>query len=206
MTCGTKDLTLVAGTSFSLVLRWESAPILRKAITGISVATGAPRITIAGHGIPDGWRVAITGVKGMTDLNAEDSTRLRDSDYHQATVLDANTIELNDVNGADFKLWTSGGIVQWNTPVSLAGFTGRLRVEDRHGGTVLASNLVADAPLNTLSLLIDTSLYTVTLVFPSNATTALAGKNGEWEAEMASGDATPVVTQLLRGIISVGKE
>ena len=44
----TKDLNLVAGTSFSLVLRWESAPILRKAITSISVATGAPPF----HGAP----------------------------------------------------------------------------------------------------------------------------------------------------------
>lgn len=206
MTCGTKDLALVAGTSYSLVLRWESAPILRKVITGISVATGAPRITVASHGIPDGWRVAITGVKGMTELNAEDPARLRDSDYYAATVLDANTIELNEVNGADFKAWTSGGIVQWNTPVSLSGFTSRLRVEDRHGGTVLASNLITDAPLNTLDVLIDTSLHTVTLVFPSAATTALAGKNGVWEDEMVSGDATPVITQLLRGKISVGKE
>lgn len=206
MTCGTKDLSLVAGTSFSLVLRWESAPILRKAITGLSVSTGAPRITIAGHGIPDGWRVAVTGSKGMTELNAEDPARLRDSDYHQATVIDANVIELNEVNGADFRPWTSGGVVQWNAPVSLSGFTGRLCVEDRHGGTVLASNLVADAPLNLLDLLIDDTLKTITLVFPSTATTALAGKSGVWEVEMVSGDATPVITQLLRGIISVGKE
>lgn len=205
MSCS-KDLSLVAGTSSSLVLRWESAPILRKAITGISVATGAPRITVAGHGIPDGWRVAITGVKGMAELNASDSARLRDSDYYQATVIDANTIELNEVNGADFKAWTSSGVVQWNTPVELTGFTGRLRVENRHGGTLLASNLVADAPLNTLSLTIDTSLKTITAVLPAAATTALAGKSGVWEVEMVSGDATPVITQLLRGSFSVGKE
>ena len=206
MTCGTKDLSLVAGTSFSLVLRWESAPILRKAITAISVATGAPRITIAGHGIPDGWRVAVTGAKGMTELNAEDPARLRDLDYHQATVLDANTIELNEVNGADFKAWTSGGIVQWNTPVSLAGFAGIVRVEDRHGGTVWASNLVADDPLDILELLIDDTLKTITPVFPEIATTALAGKSGVWEVKMISGAATPVPTQLLRGKLSVGKE
>lgn len=206
MTCSTKDLYLVAGTSFSLVLRWESAPIVRKAITGLSVATGAPRITIASHGILDGWRVAITGAKGMTELNAEDPARMRDSDYYQATVIDANTIELNEVNGADFKAWTSGGIVQWNTPVSLAGFTGKLRVENRHGGNLLASNLVADAPLNILGLIIDTSLHSITAVFPSAATTALAGKSGVWEVTMVSGDATPVPTQLLRGKLSVGKE
>lgn len=206
MTCSTKDLNLVAGTSFSIVLRWESAPILRKAITGISVATGAPRITISSHGILDGWRVAITGAKGMTELNAEDPVRLRDSDYYQATVIDANTIELNEVNGADFRPWTSGGIVQWNTPVSLAGFTGVLRVEARHGGTLWASNLVADDPLDILELLIDDTLKTITPVFPEVATTALAGKSGVWEVKMISGDATPVHTQLLRGKLSVGKE
>ncbi len=202
----TKDLNLVAGTSFSLVLRWESAPILRKAITGVSVATGAPRIKVDGHGILDGWRVAITGVRGMTELNAEDPTRLRDSDYYQATVIDADYIELNEVNGAGFKAWTSGGFVVWNTPVSLAGFTGVVRVEDRHGGTVWASNLVADDPLDILELLIDDTLKTITPVFPEIATTALAGKSGVWEVKMISGDATPVPTQLLRGKLSVGKE
>lgn len=179
---------------------------MRKVITGISVATGAPRITVAGHGIIDGWRVAITGVKGMTELNADDPSRLRGGDYYEATVIDADTIELNEVNGADFKAWTSGGFVQWNTPVNLAGFTGVLRVEDRHGGTLLASNLVADDPLDILELLIDTALHTITLVFQSAATTALSGKSGVYEVEMVSGDATPVITQLLRGKISVGKE
>ena len=59
---GPKDLTLLQGKTFTLVLRWETEPIVRKAITGVSFALGAPRITAVGHGAPDGWRCTLYGI------------------------------------------------------------------------------------------------------------------------------------------------
>ncbi|MBK8117500.1 MAG: hypothetical protein IPK44_24755 [Candidatus Accumulibacter sp.] len=108
MTCtNTQDIALTAGTSFSLVHRWWSAPIVRKPITGISFATGAPRITEMAHGLTDGWLVACYGIEGLTELNADDPERLRESDYHASTVIDADTIEINEVNAANFRPWAA---------------------------------------------------------------------------------------------------
>lgn len=200
------DISIIAGTSLSVVLRWETDPIIRKQITGISFATGAPRITIAGHGLKDGWRVAVAGVKGPTELNAEDPARIRSSDYNRATVVDDDTIELNGISAAGFKAWISGGFVQWSTPMSMAGFTGVIRFERCHGGTLLASNLVADAPLDILDMAIDDTEKTITLSFSDTATTELSGKSGVIDVEMISGDDPPVITPILRGTLTIDKK
>ena len=91
----TKDLSLVQGKTFSLVLRWETEPIVYKTITAIQQSAPA-RLTVAGHGIPDGWRCAVTNVKGMTEINAE-ANALRDTDYNPITVVDPNTIEIEQL-------------------------------------------------------------------------------------------------------------
>ena len=66
----TKDLTIQQGRTFSLALRWESQPVVYRPITAIA-QTAPARLTVPTHGVPDGWRVAITNVKGMTEINAE---------------------------------------------------------------------------------------------------------------------------------------
>ena len=101
------DIKIVKGKTFLDVIRWESAPVIYKAITGISFATGAPRITEMAHGLTDGWLVACYGIEGLTELNADDPERLRESDYHASTVIDADTIEINEVNAANFRPWAA---------------------------------------------------------------------------------------------------
>lgn len=201
-----KNLFLVAGHTYKEVIRWETEPIVRKPISGISTMTGAPRIALIGHGIPDGWRVAITGCKGMTEINADDQERPGNADYRTATVIDNDTIELNELSAGGYRPWTSGGFVQWNSPATLAGFSARLRVKNRPDGALFASNLVADSPLNTLSVDIDTTRHTIVITFSSMATASLAGKYGVYDLELVSGDDPPVVTQLVAGRIRVERE
>ena len=57
----TKDLTIQQGRTFSLALRWESPPVVYRPITAIA-QTAPARLTVPAHGVPDGWRVAITNV------------------------------------------------------------------------------------------------------------------------------------------------
>jgi hypothetical protein len=126
----TKDLPIIQGKTFPLVLRWETEPIIYKAITAIQQSAPA-RLTVTGHGFPDGWRCAITNVKGMTEINAE-ANNLRDKDYNPITVVDANTVEINKINAAGFKAHVANsGILQGNTPVDLTGYTARLSICDR---------------------------------------------------------------------------
>ena len=52
-----KDLPIIQGDTFNVIARWENGDlIVRKPITGISFASGAPRFTANGHGCVNGWR------------------------------------------------------------------------------------------------------------------------------------------------------
>lgn len=124
------DIELIAGKTFTDIVRWEVPPIVRIAIKSISTPNGAPRIeTLTPHGLPDGWRCAVTGVKGMVELNAAEPNKIRDAEYYQATRIDDATIELNEVNASQFKAWTAGGFVQYHTPAQLAGLGARMSVK-----------------------------------------------------------------------------
>ena len=191
-----KDLVFTQGKTFTLALRWETIPIIYKPITGIT-ATAPVRLTVVGHGCPDGWRAAVTGVKGMSEINGE-ANKLKDTDYHIVTVIDVDTIEFNEVNAAGFKAYVSGGHLQFNTPVDLAGATARMTVKDKVGGRVLHSLTTENG-----GVVIDASAHTITLNISAVDTEAFAWKAGVYDLEIVQG---AVVTALLVGKVTVSKE
>lgn len=203
-----EDIKIGQGNTYTTVLRWETEPIVRVPITAITCPLGAARISTAPtpHGILDGWRCAITSVQQPREINAADPNDIRDNEYHPATVIDTTTVELNGLNIADFKPYTTDGFIQYNTPASLTGIEIRVRLKTKKGGTLLASNQVADAPLNVIVTSIDTAKRAITLTFPVAATELLAGKTGWYEVDAVSSDSTPVVTQLVSGRFTVEKE
>lgn len=204
----TKDLTIQQGKTFSLVIRWETEPIIYKPITAISLAAGAPRLTVAGHGCPAGWRAAVTRVKSPKQINAENNPP-KASDYRPATVIDANTVEFNDLapfddNGNEWPAYTDGGFLQYNTPVDITGYSARMKIKDKVGGTVLASTEAGDSPLNVLAIALDTANKTITLSIPATATDDFAWTKGVYDLEMVS--SSGVVTAILSGKVAVTKE
>lgn len=196
-----RDISLVQGKTFSLVLRWERPPFVRKPISGITAPEGAARLAVAGHGLPDGWRVAVTGVKGPTEINAADPNNISAQEYRQITVIDANTIEFNDLNAADFRPYISGGFIQSYTPVDLTGFTARMAIKDKIGGTVLHSLTSENGGIT-----IDQTRKTITLLISATDTALFDWKTGVYDLEMVSPASPAVVTALLSGKVSVSKE
>lgn len=204
----TKDLTIQQGKTFSLVIRWETEPIIYKPITAISFAFGAPRLTVAGHGCPAGWRAAVTRVKSPKQINAENNPP-KASDYQAVTVIDANTVEFNnlapfDDNGNEWPAYTDGGFLQYNTPVDITGYSARMKIKDKAGGTVLASTEAGDSPLNVLTITLDAANKTITLSIAATATDDFAWTKGVYDLEMVS--PTGVVTTILSGKVTVTKE
>jgi hypothetical protein len=197
MMAAAKDLTIEQGKTFSQVLRWEAPPIIYVPITGILQAAPA-RITAPSHNCPPGWRVAVVSVKGMSQINAQ-NTPPKAADYHSATVIDPNTVELNDVNAADFKAYTSGGYLQFNTPVDLTGYSARMSVKDKVGGTVLLSLTTVDGRIT-----IDDLTKSITLTISAVDTAALTWKKGVYDLELVSPGG--IVTALLAGAVTVSKE
>jgi len=193
-----KDIVILQGKTFQHVLRWETLPFVYKPITGIT--QGAPaRITAIGHGLSTGWRAAVVSVKGMSQINATDSAKLREKDFHTVNVIDVDHVEMNDVNSAEFKAYVSGGYLQYYTPVDLSGYTARMSIKDKVGGTELLRLDNTNSRLN-----IDTASHTVSMFIDATTTAAIVFKNGVYDLEMVSG--TGVVTLLMSGSISVTTE
>ena len=198
---------LAKGHTYTTVLRWETQPIVRVPISAITCPLGAARIaTTTPHGMLDGWRGAIVNVQQPKEINAADPNNIRDSEYYAATVIDASTVEFNELNIADLKAYTADGFLQYNTPADLAGIAIRVRLYTKRGGTLLASNQDADGALNVINVAIDTAKKTITVTLPVEATDLLSGKSGWYDIEAISSDATPIITQLAAGSFTVAKE
>lgn len=193
----TKDLVIQQGKTFALVLRWETEPTVYRPVTAIQ-QTAPVRLTVPSHGAPEGWRCAITNVKGMTEINGE-ANNLKDKDYKSVTVVDASTLEINEINAAGFKAYVSGGVLQYNTPVALTGYTARLAIKDKVGGTLLLSLTTENGGIT-----LNAITSTITLSISATATAALAWKSGVYELEVVS--SSGVVTALMTGKIIVSKE
>lgn len=197
-----QNITLVRGDTFSKVLRWEAEPFISKAITAITKAA-PPVITAASHGLVTGWRVAIVGAGGMTEINAlaTDLRKLRAADFHQVTVLTANTVELNRVNASEYTTYTNGGYLVYRTPVSLAGYTARLMIKESY------DDAAADAIVSLTSssgITIDDTTKTITYTISAATTAALTISSGVYDLEMISGSG--VVTKIVRGTVTVDDE
>lgn len=256
-----RDLKLVLGKTFADVIRWGlTVPVVRKPITGTGVTwpSGTARIEATGHGLVNGWPVAVTGLKSMPALNALDPNKIRESEYHQATVLSPDLIELNDVNASEFKPWVSGGFIQYNTPVSLANVSARMSVKAKQGesnllkcvaittgiagdtkpevegvdggvtweftdppdvatkewiaGATYAVNDVVDTKsllfltVDNGRIAIDDALKTITRTVAASHIAGLAWRTGHYDIEAFTSDATPIVTLLEYGKITVSTE
>ena len=113
------------GSTFKETFRWESQTKGYVNITNISKSAPCVITTSSTHTIPLGWRFRVTDVVGMNQINqpSEDS-------FYLATSVTNNTITINSLNSSNFSNYNNGGIVSYNLPVSLAGFTGVLQARE----------------------------------------------------------------------------
>lgn len=180
------------GSTFNEVLRWESSKKIYKAITGITQAAPCV-VTATGHGVPEGWRVKITNVGGMTEIN---STEV----YQQATVLTSDTIELNAINSVGYKTYTSGGILEYNEPIDLTGYTARMQIREKVDSTTTLDDLTT---LNG-GIILDVANNKITLFISAVDTALYTFNSAVYSLEMVS--STGVVTPLLNGTLTLVKE
>lgn len=193
------DFIVKQGSSWSRVLRWESPVVTYKAITAIPKSAPVS-ITSATHGVPEGWRVAVQSVQGMKQINALNDP-LKTSDYHQATVVDANTVTFNDTNALEYTAYTSGGVLVFNTPVDMAGFTARMQIKAKLADTTSILELTTDA---NDGIVIDNVVKTITITLAATQTAALTLKSMVYSLEMVSSGG--VVTEILSGKLTLDKE
>ena len=198
-----KDFEILIGSTWGYVIRWGTTPIVRKPITNIDLSLGAPRLSVSSHGLFEGWGVAVYGVKSPRQINAENNPP-EGIDYHSATVIDTGTIELNDVtpvdeNGQEWPAYTSGGFIQYDTPVDLTGYTARMSIKDKIGGAVLHSLTTENNGID-----IDPAAKTITLSIPAADTEDFTWSRGVYDLEMVS--PAGKVTRIISGRIALSRE
>ena len=191
----TKDYTITRGKTFQRRMRWEAPPYIYKPISAITQSAPV-RITATGHGLLDGQSAAVVSVKGMVEINASKLPPDPNKDYERTTVIDPNTVEFNEVNSAGFKAYVSGGYLQYRTPVDMTGYTARMSVKDKIGGTLLVSLTTENGGIT-----LDNVAKTITLLLTAVATAAFTWDKGVYDLEMVS--PVGVVTELYSGKITV---
>lgn len=194
-----KDIEVRPGETFSLAVRWETEPWLYAAIVSISL-TAPVLITSAAQTIPNGWNVAVVGAKGLTQLNAKYNPP-KPADMRRASVLSSTQIEFNEISAAEFSAHRAAtGYLAWLTPHELAGYTARMQIKDRVGGTVLHSMTSAvDGGIS-----INDSEKVIELSIGEPMTAAFAWTSGVYDLELVSPGG--IVTRLLEGTVTVGTE
>ncbi len=186
------NFKIYQGSTFKEVLRWESSTKAYAPITGITKA--APMVvTAAAHGIPAGWRVKITNVAGMTDINSADN-------YHTATTVATNTLTFNDINSLGYKDYVSGGVLEYNTPVDLTGFTARMQIRAKLEDTVVIHELTTE----NAGIVLDNVAKTIELYISATNTALFTFNTAVYSLELVSSGG--IVTPFFNGTISLVRE
>ena len=193
-----EPLKIIKGKTFTLVIRWETLPLVFKAISAITKAAG-PVVTAAAHGIPDGWPVAVVSALGMRQINAKNFPPY-DDEFHQATLLSSSTISLNEVNSSEYSTYTSGGYLVYYTPVALSGMLARCQIRLTEDADDYLVSLTQASGIT-----INDTTKTITITISATATAALDVVT-DAQIEVEAEDGTGVVTQLLRTSISIEEE
>jgi hypothetical protein len=194
-----KNLVFQQGSSYTLEVRWEQKEYTFKPITAITKAA-PPVITATSHGVPDNWRVAMTNIRGMTELNAANDPTVVAADFYEVNVLTGNTLELKNVDATGFGTYVSGGILRYYPPVDLTGYTARMDIRQ----TLTATTTLLSLTTGNGRIAIDTANYVITLDLTAAETEALTFSSAVYSLEMVGPSSD--VTQLLYGSVKLDKE
>lgn len=194
MTPAKINYKIYQGSTFKEVYRWESQTKQYANITAITKAAPCV-ITAPGHTVPQGWRVRVTGVTGMKEINmvAEDS-------YYIATGVATNTVTLNQVNSSAYTAYTSGGVVEWNYPVDLTGYTAKMQIRE----TVDNPTVILELTHLNGGIVIDATSHTITLTMTSAQTAAFTFPTAVYSLELT--DTSGNVITFIQGNLTLVAE
>lgn len=184
------NLKVYQGSTFNQVFRWESNTKVYPLITNITKA--APMvITAPSHGVVVGWRVKPTNVGGMKELNT--------GEYLTVTGVTTDTVTFNSINSLAYTAFTSGGVLEYNSPINLVNLTARLQVRETATSDTILTELTTENGL----IQIDNTAKTITITIPASTTQNLDFKKAVYNLELVRGD---VVIPFSYGSVSLVTE
>lgn len=171
------EITVTRGKTFEYGMLYAES--LMSYATLSAMPNKAPvRVTATGHGVPDGWPVTVTGVKSPTELNTPAGSAFI------ASVIDADTIEFNELNGANWRSLSGTGVIAFRAPFDLTGCQARAQVRSKVGGDLLFSwhSDAGQSPDGVIELSVDTSQ--IILKMTAAMTAALEWTKGVFDVEL----------------------
>lgn len=151
------NLKIYQGSTFKQVLRWESSTRVYVPITNISKSAPVV-ITAPNHQIPVGWRARVTNAGGMKEINS--------TEYSIVTGKTTDTVTFNQVNSLGYSTYTNGGILEYNTPVSLANYTARMQIREKLSSETVLHSLTTENG----GIVLDNTQKTITLFISADTT------------------------------------
>ena len=183
------------GSTFEETLRWESETKLYAPISGITNAAPCVITTSGTHTVPVNWRIRVTGVVGMKDINT-----VADDAYYLVTSKTSNSLTLNQVNSAAYGAYTSGGIVSWNTPIPLTGYTALMQIRE----TLESTTVLAELSTANSRIIIDPINFTIQIKLSAAVTGAFTFDSAVYSMELTDNQGT--IYPFLSGSVSLTKE
>ena len=171
------ELVIPKGKTFEFALRYASGKQVSREVEGIPSLVPV-RITVPNHGIPDGWPFKVDCVQRPFEVNGS----------YVATVVDPDTIEINDLIGQCWRhKYSGGGVIQYPLPADIDGGTARAMfrrtIRDEEPLLTFTTEPVADG-----LFLVDPAESTFTLSLTAERAETLPVVSGVWDAEAVDPD------------------
>lgn len=187
MSCGYKrNLSLCTESTGILPILWGVEPLVFRPVTGAS-ATAPLVLEVVDHGMVDGWTCALTGLGGMKELNSP-TTPAEDGYFHKVRVIDADHIELSEIDGSLLGTYTSGGHIQYWTAPILSGFTVDFVVTDKRSGAELMRVSTDATPMTVGTVVIDIPSSSTTITIPQSVLESLTFRKADYRLTYTSPD------------------
>jgi hypothetical protein len=162
------------GSTFEEAYRWESETKVYVPIASITKAAPCEITTTTPHNLPIGWRFKVVGAGGMKEINSvSDSTQI--ASYTTSTL-----IRVNQVNSLGYTTYTSGGVVEFNQPVPLAGYSARMQIRE----SVDSPTVIYEASSSAGQIVLNNNLGTITITIPASATTLFTFTTAVYAVEL----------------------
>lgn len=162
-------MKIIKGSTYKDVLRWGSSR--KKYVPITAIDNSAPcLITCPGHGIPNGWGFQVESVKGMKELRGASLI---------AEVVDVDTIIAVNTNALEFSAYVSGGVIAYNEPVNLEGYSARMHIRESFPGPIVVSLTSDDG-----DIVIDPVNFTISREIGAIVSAGFQFKKGVYDLEL----------------------
>ena len=167
------------GITFQETFRWESETKVYVPISSIAKSAPCVVTTTTPHNLPIGWRFRVVGAGGMKEINSTGE------EYHLSTLTPTTTtIEINQVNSLAYNTYTSGGVVEFNMPVSLSGYAARMQIRE----TVDSTTVIHEATTQNSQIVLDNTTKTIQITMLANVTQNFTFSTAVYSLELYNGN------------------